>query len=101
MTTVTCLIVRWVDDEPFPGWVEGRLTDFHGREWVFFDKPPIFSSEDILRTSAFPRPGELRCHVLKRWITDDGAECAEIQLVEVDSADGESRFEVRAADLSG
>jgi hypothetical protein len=29
---VRCQLVRWIDDEPQPGWVEARLADVNGRE---------------------------------------------------------------------
>jgi|SRR5947209_4076629 len=41
-------IVRWVSDEPFPGLVEARLTDAHGRTWTFIDKHPMFDARGQL-----------------------------------------------------
>jgi hypothetical protein len=39
-----CEAVRWVDDEPWPGWVEVQFTDAAGRRWPLFDKAPIFAA---------------------------------------------------------
>lgn len=48
-----------------PGWIEVHLTDALGRRWRFFDKPPIFSSGQITKDSAFPRPVAIRVVVLE------------------------------------
>jgi hypothetical protein len=37
--------IRWVSEEPQPGWVEVRMTDAFGREWIFLDKPAIFGGD--------------------------------------------------------
>jgi hypothetical protein len=38
---VRTTVVRWVDDEPFPGLVKVELTDATGHRWTFIDKPPV------------------------------------------------------------
>ena len=92
MFAVRCEVVRWVADEPFPGWVEASLTDALGRHWTFFDKPPVFGP-DIGRSSEFPMPGMIRCEVVSSPRDDLGAEFLEIRLLDgVESEEGSSRF---------
>ena len=51
-----CQAVRWVNDEPIPGWIEVVMTDSEGREWRFFDKSVMFgsSNEPITSKTLFP-----------------------------------------------
>lgn len=62
VTSVVCEIVRWTDDH-FPGWVEARLVDADGREWRFEAKAPVFSTEPLTATTAYPVAGAIRCEV--------------------------------------
>lgn len=55
--SLPCQVVRWVRDEPNPGWVEVQFTDAHGEVWHFFDKPPIFERADgapLTRATSYP-----------------------------------------------
>jgi hypothetical protein len=91
-----CQAVRWVSDEPFPGWVEVVFTDADGRERRFFDKPPIFDSpatEPITKESPFPVAAALRVTVV-----GDG-DPAVMETRDVDSDEGESHFRVPASTL--
>lgn len=92
--TLLCEAVRWVSDEPFPGWVEVVLTDADGHVCRFLDKPPIFESAgQITKESAFPVAAGLRVTVV-----EDG-DPAVVVTRDVDSDEGESRFRVPAAAL--
>jgi hypothetical protein len=51
---VQATVVRWADDDPFPGTVEVQLVDGLGRIWKFIDKWPMFGSDDVSPTSIFP-----------------------------------------------
>jgi hypothetical protein len=74
-TSVAGRAVRWVGDEPFPGWVEVQLTDAHGVVWSLFDKPLVFDDEDRLRPStAYPVEVRVGCEVVGRGRLDDGTE---------------------------
>jgi hypothetical protein len=42
--TLRCEAVRWVSDDPFPGWLEVTFTDAEGHLWKVFDKPAVFGS---------------------------------------------------------
>ena len=66
MAMLRCEVVRWVSDEPWPGWVEARISDVHGRQWTLFDKPPIFESENGLTSDAlYPQQAGLACEVIE------------------------------------
>jgi hypothetical protein len=65
LSRLRCEVVRWVSDEPIPGWVEVAFTDAAGRRWSLFDKPPIFTdSPDLHRDTPLPFPIELDCEIL-------------------------------------
>lgn len=63
---------------------------------MFVDKPPIFTSQTITQTTAFPVDAAIRCEILARPQRDDGQAVVEISTVDVNSTDGEHRFEVKA-----
>lgn len=97
MNAVKCEVVRWLSDEPQPGWVEASMVDAQGRRWSFFDKPAIFSDEGIGQSSEFPLPGMIRCEIVSANQGDGCVEVLEIRLHDgVESAEGSTRFIVRA-----
>jgi hypothetical protein len=55
---VRATALRWVSDEPQPGWVEVEFIDADGRRWLVHDKPPIFAEPPggFLPTSSYPMP---------------------------------------------
>jgi hypothetical protein len=97
--TLRCQIVRWVSDEPQPGWVEARIHDVHGREWVFFDKPPIFTSELVTAMTALPVDGQLRCELRGRNALANGRRSVLVTAIDCDAEDGTSDFEVDEASV--
>ena len=89
------LAVRWVSDEPQPGWVEVQCVDALGRTWSFFDKPPIFSESAHWSESAmFPIETTVECRVLSP--ASSGADTAAVRIASIwgDAADGTNEFEV-------
>jgi hypothetical protein len=97
MTRAKCELVRWVSNEPLPGWVEASLVDAHGSTWRFFDKPPIFTSEPINANTEFPVDGALRCRIVDEYVSASGRAQVEVETVDVDSEDGQHHFTVDAA----
>ena len=86
MPTVRCQAVRWVSDEPFPGWVEVHLTSADGYEHAFFDKPPMFEAANQLRRDAeYPFDIEVDCSIE----TDEGHRAVVITMTHVETADGQ------------
>jgi hypothetical protein len=91
-------IRRFVDDN-FPGWVECAFTDAHGREWVFVEKVPVVSMEDLEDTSSYPRPCIIACEVIARHEGD-------VVVVDIarpwglEATTGQTRFEVRSDQLA-
>jgi hypothetical protein len=86
-------IVKWLADEPIPGWVEARFTDARGKVRVFFDKPDIFTAQPVVRSTRFPVPGKIQCEVVDRSPDADSATIS-VRTFEADS-DGEDLFEVK------
>jgi hypothetical protein len=66
--------LRWISDEPQPGWVEVELVDADGRRWLVHDKPPIVAEppNGFLPTSSYPMPTLIPCHVVSRQSSPDG-----------------------------
>ncbi|MEU8834321.1 hypothetical protein [Streptomyces sp900116325] len=93
-------VVRWVDDEPFPGVVEVRFTDAAGRRWSLVDKAPVFDAMGALGPdSAYPLEVGIACVII--GLQEDG------ELVTVSTAphgvtatDGRDEFTVRYDQLN-
>lgn len=101
MVGVRVEICRYVESA-FPGWVECRLTDIHGREWTFIAKVPIVSMEDLDADSAYPRPGIIGCRILERRAGPDAKEVVVVDTEvpwHIEATTGECRFEVRPEQL--
>ena len=101
MTGVKVEIQRYVDDHQ-PGWVECGLTDVHGRGWLFVEKVPVVSLEDLDAESNYPRPGLIACQVLERRAGADGREVVVIDTElpwHVAATTAQTRFEVRPEQL--
>ncbi|MDP9282469.1 MAG: hypothetical protein M3P38_10280 [Chloroflexota bacterium] len=100
MNVVRCQVARWVSSKPIPGVVEARLTDIHGKTWLFRDKAPVFSTHPLTAKTALPVTGELRCEVIERGEQGEqrGRTIVSIRTLDVDS-DGHDRFDVDAADV--
>lgn len=82
MTLLRCEATRWVheyDDGSYPGFVEVRLTDAHGRQWIFLDKVPIFDDGDALSPeAAYPVAVTMYCVIVSRTSDPDGNEVVTI-----------------------
>ncbi|MEM7234189.1 MAG: hypothetical protein AAF517_18570 [Planctomycetota bacterium] len=92
-------IVRFLDDHQ-PGFVECRLIDAHGREWMFHEKIPVLTAEDLWKDSEYPRPGSIQCEVLGP--TSEGFLTISTETPDhVEAIDGTQRFEVRRDQLLG
>jgi hypothetical protein len=97
-----CEAVRWVSDDPFPGWLEVAFTDADGHLWKVFDKPPVFgSSVELKRDAPFPVAVELDCEILTvDWRSDqDVVTISTLTPWGVSTEDGRSAFTVFAWQL--
>src|SRR5688500_18444538 len=105
MTRVRCQAVRWVSDEPQPGWVEVQLTDADGVVWSLFDKPPVFDAHDLLTPdAAYPLEGEMDCESLSRAADASGRELVTISTQRpwgVETETGRDLFRVAPHQLVG
>jgi hypothetical protein len=103
MSAVRVSITRYLSDDPQPGWIECRLSDVWGREWIFEDKPPIFSECYLSVEDTYPRPGVIRCEIVGRRWDADGREIVTVDTEtpdHVESTTGETRFDVREGQLA-
>jgi hypothetical protein len=93
--------LRWISDEPQPGWIEVEFIDADGRRWLVHDKPPIFAEPPggFLPTSSFPMPTLMACDVLSRQLSPEGRELVTVVLCHTEATTGESRFQVAASAL--
>jgi hypothetical protein len=102
LAEVSVRITRYVDDH-FPGFVECLLVDATGRQHLFVDKGPVFSLENLLPTTVYPRPGVIMCEVDADWRDPHDADLVRIDTEHpsgLESADGLTKFVVRRSELS-
>ena len=86
-----CEAIRWVSDEPQPGWIEVQMTDASGRMWRFFDKPPMFEGDIPLQpTSPYP----VAAAIAVRIVEEGEVLTVSTDPHHVESEDGESTFRV-------
>jgi len=102
MKTIAVSIVRWVDDEPFPGIVECKLTDRFGKDWTFIEKSAVVSASSLTGDSSYPQPGVIGCRVITTGLDNGGREfvVADTELpLGIEAVDGNTRFEVFAGQV--
>jgi hypothetical protein len=91
-------------DEYQPGIVECRLVDAHGKTWIFHEKIPVVTTQDLWTDSQYPQPGLVACTVLERKSDSSGRRIVKIDTSRpwgIESTDGVSVFEVFAEQLEG
>jgi hypothetical protein len=102
MPAVAVEITRFVDDS-FPGWVEFVLNDARGVTWVFVDKVPVVSAEDLSEASHYPRPATIECEVVPDPSVSRAADLVTIDTQRpwgIESKDGISKFVVHQSQLA-
>jgi hypothetical protein len=102
MIAVSVEIARYIDDS-FPGFVECRLVDALGREWLFHEKVPVVTRANLDASSSYPQPGVIACKVVEGRQQSDGRGVVNIDTEipwHVESTTGETRFEVYATQLT-
>ncbi len=96
MLCVKVEITKYVDAS-FPGFVECRLTDAWGGEWLFVEKLPVVSLADLDETSCYPQAGMIACQVIDRRHDSTGREIVTINTYapwHIESTSGETQFDV-------
>ena len=86
--------VRWVSDEPQPGWVEVHLDLADGTVAKFFDKPPIFTDRDLRPGDTYPVALTLTCTVAEAAV-----DTTLVTLVHAEDELGQMIFRVRTQDV--
>jgi hypothetical protein len=96
MDAIALNILRYVDDEPFPGIVECELTDAFGNRHKFIEKTAIVSTEILVRDSLYPQTGVIPCKVEAVWSDASGRSLARVNtdVGGVESVDGITTFVV-------
>jgi hypothetical protein len=107
MKELAVQIVRCVDDEHQPGWIECEFMDAESRIHTVVDKLPIFNLRpglDLLdRDTEYPLPGGVACEILEAWRDPQGRELVRITIDRpwhVESTEKLSEFVVLARQLS-
>src|SRR5215471_11505967 len=96
-------IVRWVDDDPQPGIVACEFEDAEGYLHTVIEKQAVASEVCLDASSAYPRPGIIRCEVLTQWRDSKGRELARITTerpYSIETTEGLSEFVVLASQLA-
>jgi hypothetical protein len=99
MPDLVVKIVRYVDDSQ-PGWVECEFADAAGHRHSIIEKVPIVTAEDLDAGSEYPKPGGVRCEILKRYHNEKGQELVCITTdrpLSIESTEGASEFTVHAS----
>ena len=95
--------VRWVADGPQPGLVEVSMTDAHGTEWRFVDKPPIFATETLTPQTPYPVDVTIACEVVGRTTDSDEQELLVVSTLMpwgLKTIEGVNEFEVSRTQLT-
>jgi hypothetical protein len=107
MKELAVQIVRCIDDEHQPGWIECEFTDVEGRPHTVADKMPIFIMDPTLdpldRNTKYPQPGGVACEILDAWRDPEGRELVRITIDRpwrIESTEKLSEFVVLATQLS-
>ena len=94
--------MRWLSDEPQPGWVEYQLTDADGVTWSFFDKPIHGGWEAMGPTANYPIPSSFDCEIVWRETNYQGDVLIVISTLNpngLETSDGRSEFRVRPSQI--
>lgn len=100
---VSCAALRWLSDEPQPGWVEYQLIDADGVAWSFFDKPIHGGWEAMSPTANYPIPSAFDCEIVRTETNEQGEVLIVISTLNpngLESVDGRSEFRVRESQLN-
>ncbi|MGZ0151381.1 hypothetical protein ACXJJ3_30305 [Kribbella sp. WER1] len=98
MQNLRASAVRWVSDEPFPGWVEVEFEDADGLRHVLADKPPIFGShERLVRDAEYPIDVLVTCEVVA--VDADRVRITTERPCGVSTAEGRTEFVVHRRQL--
>jgi hypothetical protein len=90
-------------DSHQPGWVEREFVDATGRPHSIVEKIPVVTREDLDADSKYPRPGTVRCEVLKRYQNEKGQDLVCVTTnkpFSVQTIEGLSEFTVSAVLIS-
>ena len=94
MAQVQARAIRWVSDDPQPGWVEVHLDLADGTIAKFFDKPPIFTDLLLLPDGVYPVALTLTCTV-----AEVAGSSTVVTLVHAEDEQGRMTFRVRSQDV--
>src|SRR5690348_2990342 len=101
MLVIRVTIIRYIKDSQ-PGWVECKLTDARGNEWLFIEKTPVVTLARLDANSHYPQPGVIACHIIDKWQDADGYEMITVDTDKpwgVESTTGRTRFDVHLDQL--
>jgi hypothetical protein len=101
MHGIVATALRWISDDPQPGWIEVEFIDADGRPWLVHDKPPIFAEPPggFLPSSAYPAPTLIPCDVVSHQQVSDGRELVTVVLRHTSATTGEVHFQIAASEL--
>ena len=83
--------------------MECEFADVTGRQHSIIEKIPVVTRQDLDADSKYPRPGTVRCGILKRYQNDKGQDLVCITTnrpFSVETTEGLSEFTVSAVLIS-
>jgi hypothetical protein len=93
-------ITKLVEDS-LPALVEFSLTDIYGKNWLFIDKAPVITLDDITKETVLPKIGQMAVEVIKEW-DHDGEKVVTINTAkpwDIESTEGQQQFDVLAEQI--
>jgi hypothetical protein len=107
MKELSLQIVRCVDNEHFPGWIECEFRDVESRRHTVVDKIPTFSMDPALdpldSSTKYPQPAGIACEILDAWRDSQGRDLVRITIDRpwhLESTEKLSEFVVLAMQVS-
>jgi len=79
--------------------VECEFLDAEGHRHFIIEKVPVVTAEDLDADTEYPKPGTVRCEILKRYRNEKGQELVFITTdrpIHIESTQGASEFTVPA-----
>ena len=91
-------ILRIVDYDYYPGWVECEFFDATGRRHQIVDKIPIFTEKLLEPEDSYAQPGIVQCNIISQFRDEENRELAKI-VIEVESTEEITEFTVLSEQL--
>jgi hypothetical protein len=101
MLILSVTITKFIDDH-YPGWVECKMVDAAGKEWIFNEKVTVVSADNLNERSVYPQPGFIACAQAEKSTNQRNENEITVSTLMpwgVETVDGNSLFTVRSSQV--